>query len=148
MNNNNINIKNKKAYFKFEILDNYIAGVVLQGTEIKSIRNGNISFNDSYCYFVNGELYLKNFHIAEYENGTYNNHEPLRERKLLMTKRELKKLSEKVTEKGYTIVPLRIYTTDKGLVKFDIGLARGKKDYDKRETIKKRDIDRYMKNEK
>lgn len=143
---NTINIKNKKAYFKFEIIETYCAGIMLTGTEIKSIRNSNINFNDSYCYFNNDkELFLKNFHIAEYENGTYNNHEPLRERKLLLTKKELKKLNEKVTEKGLTIVPLRIFISQKGLVKFDIGLARGKKEYDKRESIKKKDIEREMK---
>jgi len=144
----NINIKNKKAFFKFEVIDTYTAGIKLQGTEVKSIRKSNISFNDSYCYFVEDELYLKNFHIAVYENGTYNNHEPLRERKMLLTKKELRKLSEKVTEKGLTIVPLRIYINDKGFIKFDIGLCRGKKDQDKRNTIKERDIEREMKNEK
>jgi SsrA-binding protein len=137
-----INIKNKKAFFKFEILDTFTVGIVLQGTEIKSIRASNLSFNDSYCYFNNNELFLKNFHISEYEQGTYNNHEPLRERKLLLTKKELRKLNEKVTEKGLTIVPLRIFINEKGFVKFDIGLARGKKDFDKRNTIKERDIDR------
>lgn len=145
---NNINIKNKKAFFKFEVIDTYTVGIVLQGTEIKSIRNSNVSFNDSYCYFVEGELYLKNFHISEYKEGTYNNHDPLRERKLLLNKKELRKLSDKVTEKGLTIVPLRIFMNDKGFVKFDIGLCRGKKTHDKRNSLKERDIDRDTKNEK
>jgi len=109
---NKINIKNKKAFFKFEVVETYTAGVVLQGTEIKSIRNGKMRFNNSYCYFRDNELYLKNFHISEYENGTYNNHEPLRDRKLLLNKKELKKLNENVCEKGLTIVPLRIYINE------------------------------------
>lgn len=141
---NNINIKNKKAYFKYQIIDTFQAGIVLKGTEVKPIRKGKINFNDSYCYFVNGELYLKNFHISEYENGTYNNHETNRDRKLLLTKKELKKLITKVTEKGYTIVPLQIYINDKGFVKLSIGLAYGKKEHDKRETIKKRDMEREI----
>jgi len=136
---NKINIKNKKAFFKFEVVETYTAGVVLQGTEIKSIRNGKMSFNNSYCYFRDNELYLKNFHISEYENGTYNNHEPLRDRKLLLNKKELKKLNENVCEKGLTIVPLRIYINESGYVKFDIGLVRGKKEYDKRQDIFEKD---------
>ena len=138
-----INIKNKKAFFKYEILDNYTAGIVLKGTEIKSIRDSKISFTDSYCFFIDGELYLKNFHIAEYENGcSYENHEPTRDRKLLLSKKELKKLNEKVKLGGVTIVPLRIFINDKGLCKFDIGLAKGKKDFEKRDTIKDRDFQR------
>jgi len=128
------NIKNKKAYFKYEVLDTYTAGVVLQGTEIKSIRDGKISFTDSYCYFIENELFLKNFHISEYKEGTYNNHKPTRDRKLLLTKRELKKLNDKVKEGGLTIVPLRIFINDKGFCKFDIGLCKGKKTHDKRQA--------------
>jgi len=136
------NIKNKKAYFKYEVLDTYTAGVVLQGTEIKSIRDGKISFTDSYCYFIENELFLKNFHISEYKEGTYNNHKPTRDRKLLLTKRELKKLNDKVKEGGLTIVPLRIFINEKGFCKFDIGLCKGKKTHDKRVSIKDKDLRR------
>lgn len=134
-----INIKNKKAYFKYEIIDNYVAGVQLLGTEIKSIRNGDVSFTDAYCYFNKNELFLKSFHITEYEQGSYGSHEPKRERKLLLTKKELKKLSDKIKEGGLTIVPLRLFINDRGLAKFDIGLAKGKKLFDKRKTILERE---------
>jgi len=139
---NNINIKNKKAYFKYEIIDKYVAGVVLEGTEIKSIRDSGVDFSDSYCYFKDGELFLKNLHISEYENGTHNNHEPKRERKLLLNKKELKKLSNNVKDVGLTIVPLRIFLTESGIAKFEIGLAKGKKNFDKRESIKNKDMER------
>jgi SsrA-binding protein len=137
-----IDIKNKKAYFKYEVIDTYIAGVILQGTEIKSIRNSEFSFTDAYCLFIDNELILKNFHISEYENGTYNNHEPKRNRKLLLTKRELKKLRNNIKEGGITIVPLKIFINDKGLCKFVIGLCKGKKNYDKRLDIKNKDLQR------
>lgn len=146
---NKINIKNKKAFFEFEIMESFIAGIQLQGTEIKSIREGKAGLVDSYCQFFNHELYVKNMHIAEYFFGSLNNHESKRERKLLLQRRELNKLERKVKETGLTIVPLRFFMTDKGLAKIEIGLARGKKTYDKRETLKrndaKRDIDRAMK---
>ena len=122
-----------------------IPGLVLQGTEIKSLRNGKASFNDSYCYFHKNELFVKNLHIAEYTFGTYNNHDPLRERKLLLNRNELKKLENKTKEKGYSIIPLKIFLTEKGFFKMEIGLAKGKKNYDKRETIKERDVDRDIK---
>lgn len=140
-----MNIKNKKAYFKYEILEQYISGVKLQGTEIKSIRKGSFDFTDSYCYFVDNELYLKNFHISEYEEGTYNNHEPKRDRVLLLTKKELKKLKEKVQEDGLTIVPLKIFINERGLCKFDIGLCKGRKVYDKRQSNKEKEYKRNIK---
>jgi SsrA-binding protein len=146
---NKINIKNKKAFFEYEILDKYIAGLQLQGTEIKSIRAGKASLPDSYCQLYKGELYVKNLHISEYKFGSLNNHEAMRERKLLLQKRELQKLERKLKESGLTIVPLRLFMTDRGLAKLEIALAKGKKVYDKRETLKrndaKRDMDRAMK---
>jgi SsrA-binding protein len=140
-------INNKKAFFKFEIISTYIAGIKLVGTEIKSIRKGKCSFTDSYCYFNDGELWLKNLYISEYENGNYNNHDPKRERKLLLTKNELRRLEQKIKEKGLTIVPLKLFINDKNLAKIEIGLAKGKNVADKRETIKKRDLERQMKND-
>jgi len=119
--------------------------MVLTGTEVKSLRNGRASFNDSYCYFHKGELWIKNLHIAEYSHGTTNNHNPVRDRKLLLQKRELRKLEAKLKEKGYTLVPLRIFFNEKGLAKLEIGLGKGKKLHDKRETIKNRDVEREMK---
>ncbi|MDA3817925.1 MAG: SsrA-binding protein SmpB [Prolixibacteraceae bacterium] len=146
---NKVNIKNKKAYFEYEILDKYIAGIQLQGTEIKSIRSSRASLPDSYCQFNRSELFVKNFHIAEYKFGTLNNHEAMRERKLLLQKRELKKLERKIKESGYSIIPLRLFMNDRGLAKLEIALAKGKKQYDKRETLKRkdaaRDMDRAMK---
>ena len=117
----------------------------MTGTEVKSIRAGKASFNDSYCYFHKGELWIKSLHISEYSHGTYNNHDPLRERKLLLHKKELKKLETRIKEKGFTIVPLSIFINEKGLVKLEIGLGKGKKVHDKRETIKTRDTEREIK---
>jgi SsrA-binding protein len=138
-------IKNRSAYHDYFIDDKYDAGMVLLGTEVKSLRDGRASFNDSYCIFHKGELWLKSMHISEYSHGTTNNHDPLRDRKLLLKKRELAKLEAKIKEKGYTIVPLRIFFNDKRLIKIEIGLGKGKKQYDKRETIKQRDNDRELK---
>ncbi|HEY1114816.1 MAG TPA: SsrA-binding protein SmpB [Chitinophagaceae bacterium] len=138
-------IKNRSAYFEFYIDDKYIAGIMLTGTEVKSLRSGKASFNDSYCIFNKGELWIKSFHIAEYSHGTVNNHDPLRERKLLLNGRELKKLQAKIKEKGYTIVPLRLFFNEKNLAKVEIGLGKGKKLHDKRESIKQRDTEREMK---
>lgn len=138
-------IRNRSAYFEFFIEDKYVAGLVLAGTEVKSLRAGKASFNDSYCYFHKGELWIKSLHIAEYSHGTSNNHNPLRERKLLLHKKELKKIEARIKEKGYTMVPLRIFFSEKGLAKMELGLGKGKKIYDKRETIKQRDSDREMK---
>lgn len=145
----NINIRNKKAFFEYEITDKLVAGVQLLGTEIKSIRLGKASLADSYCYFARNEMYVKNLHIAEYDWGTCNNHDARRERKLLLNRKELNKWERKTKETGFTIIPIRLFVTDKGLAKIEIALARGKKHYDKRETLKrndaKRDMDRMRK---
>jgi SsrA-binding protein len=138
-------IRNRSAFHEFFIEDKYDAGMVLTGTEVKSLRDGRASFNDSYCFFHKGELWIKSLHIAEYSHGTVNNHDPLRERKLLLSKRELKKMETKMKDKGFTIVPLRIYFNEKGFAKLEIGLGKGKKLHDKRETIKSRDVEREMK---
>ena len=138
-------INNRKAYHDYFFESTYIAGLVLTGTEIKSLRSGKASFNDSYCIFHNGELFVKSLHIAEYAFGTFSNHEPLQERKLLLNKNELRKLEAKIKEKGYSIIPLKIFLTEKGFFKMEIGLGKGKKHYDKRETIKERETDRDIK---
>jgi len=138
----NLNIRNKRASFEYHLLDKYTAGIRLVGTEIKSLRLGKASMTDSYCYFSENELFLKGVHIAEYESTGYQSHVPTADRKLLLTKRELKKLKDKVTNTGLTIVPLRIFINDKGLAKVQIAVAQGKKLYDKREDIKKRDMER------
>ena len=132
---NTINIKNKKAYHDFEIIEKFISGIVLLGTEVKSIRLGKVSLSDSYCYFVKGELFVKNLQITEYAFASFSNHIPGRDRKLLLNRSELKRLERKVRETGLTIIPLRIFINEKGFVKMEIALARGKKLYDKRETI-------------
>ncbi|MDF1571050.1 MAG: SsrA-binding protein [Bacteroidales bacterium] len=141
---NRINIKNKKAYHDYELIEKYIAGVQLQGTEIKSIRMGKVSLSDSYCVFHKDELYIRGLQIAEYAWASYNNHDPGRERKLLLNRKELNKLLRKVKESGLTIVALRVFVNEKGLAKIEIALARGKKQYDKRETIKRKDTQRQM----
>lgn len=138
-------IRNRSAFHEYYIEDTYIAGMVLVGTEVKSLRNGKVSFNDSYCYFDKGELFIKSLHISEYSFGTTQKHEPTQERKLLLNKKELKKLQAKTTEKGYTIVPLKIFFTEKNIAKLEIGIGRGKKLHDKRETIKKRDVEKEIK---
>ncbi len=138
-------LSNRKAYYEFFFEAKYIAGLVLSGTEIKSIRTGKVSFNDSYCLFDKGELFVKSLHIAEYTFGNIHNHAPMQERKLLLQKRELKKLENKIKEKGYTIVPLKIFISEKGFAKMEIGLGKGKKLFDKRETIKTRETDREVK---
>ena len=137
-------IKNKKASFEYEFLEKFTAGIVLSGTEIKSIRAGKASLTDSYCYFVGNELFVKNMHIADYWWGSYNKHDPKRERKLLLTKRELRKLQRAIKEKGLTIVSVRLFIADNGYAKLDIALARGKKEYDKRQSIKDKDMKRDM----
>jgi SsrA-binding protein len=139
-----ISIKNKKAYFQYEIMEVYTAGIVLTGTEIKSIRQSKASMVDAYCKFMNGELWLTGMHVSEYSYGTYNNHEPKRERKLLLNRTELRKLFRNSQEKGLTIVALKLFLTPRGLAKIDIGLARGKKMHDKREDLKKKDSKREM----
>jgi SsrA-binding protein len=138
----NISIQNKKAQFEYAFLEKYTAGVVLMGTEIKSIRQGKVSMADAYCFFNGTELFIKNLNISKYDNGTHYNHEPLRDRKLLLNRKELKKLINKLTDKGLTIIPTRIYISEQGLAKIDVGLAKGKKLYDKRESIKERDVSR------
>ena len=138
-------LSNRKAYYEYHIETKYIAGMVLSGTEIKSIREGKVSFNDSYCIFDKGELYVKSLHIAEYSFGTIHNHQPMQERKLLLQKKELRKLENKIKEKGYTIIPLKIFISEKGFAKMEIGLGKGKKIFDKRETIKARETNRDVK---
>ena len=144
MSGNNINIRNKRVTFEFNLLDKYTAGLQLTGTEIKSIRDGKVSLGDAYCTFSKGELYVKNMHIAEYSKGTHYNHEPTRPRKLLLTKRELGKLDSKVKERGLTIVPVRLFISDRGFAKLEIALAQGKKVHDKRQSIKEKDVKRDM----
>ena len=140
----NIEIKNKRAGFDYEFLDKYTAGIVLTGTEIKSVRAGKASLVDSYCYFANGELYVKNMHIAEYWWGNLLNHDPRRDRKLLLNKKELRKLQRGVKEKGLTIVAIKMFIAENGYAKLNIALAKGKKEYDKRESIKEKDMRRYI----
>ena len=140
-----IELKNRSAFHEFYIEDRYTAGLALAGTEVKSLRAGKASFNDSYCYFHRNELFIKSLHISEYAFGTYTNHEPMQERKLLLNKRELRKLEGKTKEKGYSIIPLKIFLTEKGFFKMEIGLGKGKKIFDKRETIKDRESDREIK---
>ena len=145
----NISIKNRKASFNYELVERFVAGIKLVGTEIKSIRNGKVNLIDSYCALIRGEMYVINLHIAEYELGTVNNHIAKRDRKLLLNKKEIEKLDKKLKESGLTIVPTKLFVNDRGLAKLEIALARGKKTYDKRETLKskdaKRDMDRAMK---
>ena len=145
----NVLIKNKRATFDYEILEKFTAGIQLYGTEIKSIRDGKAGLNDTYCTFLGNELWIKNMHIASYFFGTYNNHDVRRDRKLLLTKKELKKLGKNTKETGLTIIPTKLFINEKGLAKIEIGLARGKKNYDKRQSLKekedKRSIDRVMK---
>ncbi|MES2276770.1 MAG: SsrA-binding protein SmpB [Bacteroidota bacterium] len=149
MSKDNIYIKNKKAYFEYFISDKYVAGIKLLGTEIKSIREGKANLSDSFCTFINGQLYVRNLHISEYTFGSFYNHEQKRDRVLLLNKKELKKLETKGEEKGFTIVPLAIFISERGFAKLEIGLGQGKKLYDKRDTMKERDtkveMDRAMK---
>jgi SsrA-binding protein len=141
---NQIKIKNRRASFEYYLVEKMVAGIQLTGTEIKSIRTGKVSLADAYCQFVEGELFVKEMHIAEYAMGTIHNHEPKRERKLLLTKRELKKLDNKTKEKGFTIIPTLLFINKRGLAKLEIALARGKHFYDKRDTLKKKDIQREI----
>ena len=139
---NNINIKNRRASFDYSFSDKFIAGMVLTGTEIKSIREGKVSLADSYCYVRNNEIFIKNLHITEYEKGSFYNHAPMRERKLLLNKIEINKIDRKLKDKGISIIPLRLFISENGYAKLEIGIAKGKKAYDKREDIKKKDIER------
>ena len=139
-----VEIKNKRASFEYEFLEGFTAGIVLTGTEIKSIRMGKASLVDSYCYFVGGELFVKNMHVADYWWGSWGKHDPKRDRKLLLTKKELRKLQRAVKEKGLTIVATRLFISENGYAKLNIELARGKREYDKRQAIKEKDMKRAM----
>jgi SsrA-binding protein len=140
-----MDIRNRSAYFEYFIDDKYDAGIVLTGTEVKSLRAGRATFNDSYCIVHKGEVWIKSLHIAEYSHGTTNNHDPVRDRKLLLQKKEIKKIESKLKEKGYTLIPLRMFFNEKKLAKIEIGLGKGKQIHDKRDTIKKRETDREIK---
>ena len=141
---NNISIKNRQAGYEYELLDKYVAGIVLTGTEIKSIREGKVNLQDGYCYINNGEMFSKGINITPYAQGTHYNHEATRERKLLLKRSEIKKLEGKVEEKGLTIVPLRLFINDRGFAKLEIAVARGKKTHDKRESIREREAKREL----
>ena len=138
-------IRNRSASYEYYIEERYDAGMVLSGTEVKSIRDGKVSFNDSFCLIDKGEIWVKNLHIAEYTFGTYANHPAVRDRKLLLKKKEIRKLINKLKDKGYTIIPLKIWFSDKGFAKIQIGLARGKKLHDKRASIKEREAKKEIK---
>ena len=137
-------IHNKKASFEYHLLQTYSAGIMLTGTEVKSIREGKASLSEAYCLLTNGELWVKNMHISEFKQGSYNNHEPKRLRKLLVNKAEIRKIESKLKEKGTTLIPVQLYFNERGFAKLDIALARGKKTFDKREDIKKKDQEREL----
>ena len=137
-----INIQNRRASYDYAFLEKFTAGIVLRGTEIKSVREGKVNLSDGFCFFRNGELFIRNIHINEYEKGSYNNHQPLRERKLLLNKTELQRLEKKLTDKGLAVVPIRMFISESGYAKLEIALAKGKKTFDKRQDIKKKDIER------
>jgi len=139
-----INIKNRQAFFNYEILDKLVAGMALTGTEIKSIREGKVNLQDGFCYFNKSEVFVKGISIMPYTEGTYNNHEATRERKLLLKKSEIKKLESKVEQKGFTLLPIRLFINDRGLAKLEIAVGKGKKVHDKREGIKERDVKREL----
>jgi len=149
MQQTSVNIKNKRATFDYELVETFMAGIVLTGTEIKSLRLGKASLVDTYCFFERGELWVRNMHIAEYFYGTYNNHNARRDRKLLLNRKELHKLLRLTRETGFTIIPIRLFINEKGLAKLVIAVAKGKKEYDKRQSLKekedKRDMDRMFK---
>lgn len=142
-------ILNRKARYEYNVLEDLVAGIVLQGSEVKSIRKGKCNISDAYCYIHNGEIFLKNCHISKYDSDKFTNHDELRDRTLLLTKREINKWNEQLKNPGITIIPLKMFINDKGLIKVLIGLCKGKKEYDKRESIKEKDsqreIDRAMK---
>ena len=143
---NNIVIKNRRASYDYLFLDTYVAGIQLVGVEIKSIRNGRVNMSEAFCVFQNGELYLKNTHISPYENAGFVKVDPLRDRKLLLNKNELRKLSEGISRKGLTIVPTKMFINDRGLCKVEVCLCQGKKNYDKRESLKEKDMNRRVNN--
>ena len=136
--------KNRKATYNYEVFDKYIAGIILKGTEIKSIRSSLINMNSSYCLVDNNDIYVKDLNISEYEFGNLNNHEPKRKRKLLLNKREINQIKKKVSEKKFSIIPLNLFISDRGFAKMEIALCKGKKTYDKRESVKKREADRKL----
>jgi SsrA-binding protein len=138
-------MNNRQAYFNYLIEDKYVAGIVLLGTEVKSIREGKVSFNDSFCFFQKGELWVRALYIAEYSMGTTNNHIAVHDRKLLLSKRELRKIENRMKEQGVTIVPLRVFFNERNMAKIEIGIGKGKKMHDKRDSIKKRDTEREIK---
>ncbi|MEY4739777.1 MAG: SsrA-binding protein SmpB [Bacteroidota bacterium] len=138
-------LRNKSATFEYFIEDKFDAGMVLTGTEVKSLRDGRVSFNDSYCLIDRGEMYVKGLHIAHYSFGSYSNHPPVRDRKLLLKKKEISRITQKLKDKGFTIIPLKIYFNERGFAKIQIGLAKGKKLHDKRDSIKQRETDREIK---
>lgn len=139
-----IYIKNKKASLEYELFDKFVAGIVLKGTEIKSIRNNKVSMSDSYCSFINNELWMKNLHISEYKTAGLNNHDPKRERKLLLNRKELEKISRKVKIKGMTIIPITLFINEKGKAKLEVAIGKGKKLFDKRESLKEKDTKREL----
>ncbi|GEO06752.1 SsrA-binding protein [Adhaeribacter aerolatus] len=143
-----VNIQNRRASYEYHFLNKYTAGIMLTGTEIKSVREGNVNLTDGFCAFLSGELWLNQVHIAKFTEGTYNNHEPTRARKLLLNKKELNQLRKKSEEQGTTIIPTRLFINDRGFAKVDIALAKGKKLFDKREDIKERDVKREMQRER
>lgn len=144
MSDSKINIRNKKASFEYAFIDKFIAGIQLNGTEIKSIRDSKASINEAYCFVKDSEIFIKNMHIAIYEAGSYNNHEPKRDRKLLLNKTEIKKIEKKLKDKGLTLIPLVLFINEKGLAKLEIAIAKGKKLYDKRESLKEQDSKRMI----
>ncbi len=149
INPSKIDIRNKRAGFDFEIVERFVAGIVLTGSEIKTIRNGSGSISEAFCVFRDGDLFVRSMNIPEYSHGAYANHEPTRLRRLLLKKRELEKIEQKMKEKGFTLIPIRLFISDRGFAKLEIGLGRGKKKFDKRDSLKqketKRELDRVMK---
>ncbi len=141
---NDINIRNKQAGFEYELLDKYVAGMVLMGTEIKSIREGKVNLQDGYCFLNNEELFVKGINITPYAQGTHYNHEATRERKLLLKKAEIRRIESKIEEKGLTLIPIRLFINDRGFVKLEIAIAKGKKIHDKRDSIKDREAKREL----
>ena len=146
--NSKVSIKNRKASFEYEFIQKYTAGIILVGTEIKSIRANKASISDAYCVIIDSEVIIKNLHISEYKYASFINHEPKRERKLLLNKQEINKIKNRVQEKGFALVPTRLFINDKGIAKLEIAVAKGKKIYDKRESIKEKDIKRNIEREK
>ncbi len=142
--NKTVHIRNKSASFEYHFIDKYVCGIVLTGTEIKSIRMNNANVNDAYCIIHKDEIFIKNMHVSRYNEGTYNNHEPLRDRKLLLKKKEIRKIENELKDKGITVIPISLFINDRGLVKIEIAVAKGKKLYDKRDDIKEKDIKREL----